>query len=209
MVIEVKDYTKTLKGVTVLENINLEFESGHIYGLVGKNGSGKTMLLRAVSGLILPTTGYVSIDGKIIGKDMEFPESLGLIIENMQLLGEYSAFDNLKILAKINKKASDDDIKDAIATVGLDPDDMAHVSKYSLGMRQKLSIAQAIMEKPNLLLLDEPTNALDEESMGKIRKVMVEFKNAGALIILASHNKDDIAMMCDEVINISGGRVEA
>lgn len=207
MVIEIKDYTKVLKGNTVLDNINYTFESGHVYGLVGKNGCGKTMMLRAISGLIQPTSGSVTIDGKVMGKDLEFPESIGIIIENMQMLGEYNAFDNLKILAKINKIATDDDIREAIRKVGLDPDDKKHVRKYSLGMKQKLNIAQAIMEKPKLLLLDEPTNALDEESVNKIRNIMVDLKAQDTLIIIASHNKEDIEIMCDSVLNISAGRI--
>ncbi len=207
MKIDIKDYTKTIKKKTILENINLSFESGKIYGLHGRNGSGKTMLLRAICGLILPTQGSVSIDGKIIGKDIEFPDSVGIIIESMSMLPEYSGYDNLKILAKIKKIATDDDIRTAMNAVGLDPDNKKRVGTYSLGMKQKLNIAQAIMEKPELYLLDEPTNALDEGTVNDIRDLLLQLKKNGALIIIASHNKEDLSVLCDEVIKINEGQI--
>ncbi len=207
MKIDIKDYTKTIKKKTILENINLSFESGKIYGLHGRNGSGKTMLLRAICGLILPTQGSVSIDGKIIGKDIEFPDSVGIIIESMSMLPEYSGYDNLKILAKIKEIATDDDIRTAMNAVGLDPDNKKRVGTYSLGMKQKLNIAQAIMEKPELYLLDEPTNALDEGTVNDIRDLLLSLKKDGALIIIASHNKEDLSVLCDEVIKINEGQI--
>lgn len=207
MKIDIKDYTKTIKKKTILENINLSFESGKIYGLHGRNGSGKTMLLRAICGLILPTQGSVSIDGKIIGKDIEFPDSVGIIIESMSMLPEYSGYDNLKILAKIKKIATDDDIRTAMNAVGLDPDNKKRAGTYSLGMKQKLNIAQAIMEKPELYLLDEPTNALDEGTVNDIRDLLLSLKKDGALIIIASHNKEDLSVLCDEVIKINEGQI--
>lgn len=207
MKIDIKDYTKTIKKKTILENTNLSFESGKIYGLHGRNGSGKTMLLRAICGLILPTQGSVSIDGKIIGKDIEFPDSVGIIIESMSMLPEYSGYDNLKILAKIKKIATDDDIRTAMNAVGLDPDNKKRVGTYSLGMKQKLNIAQAIMEKPELYLLDEPTNALDEGTVNDIRDLLLSLKKDGALIIIASHNKEDLSVLCDEVIKINEGQI--
>lgn len=207
MKIDIKDYTKTIKKKTILENINLSFESGKIYGLHGRNGSGKTMLLRAICGLILPTQGSVSIDGKIIGKDIEFPDSVGIIIESMSMLPEYSGYDNLKILAKIKKIATDDDIRTAMNAVGLDPDNKKRAGTYSLGMKQKLNIAQAIMEKPELYLLDEPTNALDEGTVNDIRDLLLQLKKNGALIIIASHNKEDLSVLCDEVIKINEGQI--
>lgn len=207
MKIDIKNYTKVIKKKTILENINISFESGKIYGLHGRNGSGKTMLLRAICGLILPTEGSVSIDGKIIGKDIEFPDSVGIIIESMSMLPEYSGFDNLKMLAKIKKIASDDDIRNAMNAVGLDPGNKKRVGTYSLGMKQKLNIAQAIMEKPDLYLLDEPTNALDEGTVSDIRKLLLSLKESGALIIIASHNKEDLQILCDEVIEITDGRI--
>ena len=207
MKIDIKDYTKTIKKKTILENINLSFESGKIYGLHGRNGSGKTMLLRAICGLILPTQGSVSIDGKIIGKDIEFPDSVGIIIESMSMLPEYSGYDNLKILAKIKKIATDDDIRTAMNAVGLDPDNKKRAGTYSLGMKQKLNIAQAIMEKPELYLLDEPTNALDEGTVNDIRDLLLSLKKDGALIIIASHNKEDLSVLCDDVIKINEGQI--
>lgn len=208
MKIDVKNYTKLIKKKTILDNVNISFESGKIYGLHGKNGSGKTMLLRAICGLILPTSGEVSIDGKVIGKDIEFPESVGIIIENMTMLTDYTAFDNLKILAKIKKIATDEDIRSALENVGLNPDDKKKVKAFSLGMKQKLNIAQAIMEKPKLLLLDEPTNALDEESVKDVRKLLLEMKEQGVLIIIASHNKEDLEVLCDDLVEIYEGRIK-
>lgn len=208
MKIDVKNYTKFIKKKTILDNVNISFESGKIYGLHGKNGSGKTMLLRAICGLILPTSGEVSIDGKVIGKDIEFPDSVGIIIENMTMLTDYTAFDNLKILAKIKKIATDEDIRSALENVGLNPDDKKKVKAFSLGMKQKLNIAQAIMEKPKLLLLDEPTNALDEESVKDVRKLLLEMKEQGVLIIIASHNKEDLEVLCDDLVEIYEGRIK-
>ena len=207
MKIDIKDYTKTIRKKTILENINLSFESGKIYGLHGRNGSGKTMLLRAICGLILPTEGSVSIEDKIIGKDIEFPNSVGIIIESMSMLPEYSGYDNLKMLAKIKKIATDNDIRTAMNAVGLDPENKKRVGTYSLGMKQKLNIAQAIMEKPELYLLDEPTNALDEGTVNDIRDLLLQLKKDGALIIIASHNKEDLSVLCDEVIKINEGQI--
>lgn len=208
MKITVENYTKVIKNNTVLSNINLEFESGRVYGLSGRNGCGKTMLLRAICGLILPTEGRVVIDGKTIGKDIEFPPRVGIIIENMTLPGEYTAFDNLKILAKINKRASDEDIRNALSEVGLDPDSKKRVRAFSLGMRQKLTIAQAIMERPDLLLLDEPTNSLDEKSVNDFKDLILRQKKFGTLVIIASHNREDLNDICDEIIEMSDGEVK-
>lgn len=208
MNIKIENYTKEIRKKTVLSNVNAEFESGKIYGLHGRNGSGKTMLLRAICGLILPTEGRVLIDGKTVGKDIEFPDSVGLIIENMTMLPDFSAYDNLNMLAKIKKIATQDDIRNAIETVGLDPDDKKKVKAFSLGMKQKLNLAQAIMEKPQLYLLDEPTNALDEETVNNIRALLLTLKNEGALIIIASHNKEDLDILCDEVYEIYEGQIK-
>ncbi len=208
MNIKIENYTKEIRKKTVLSNVNAEFESGKIYGLHGRNGSGKTMLLRAICGLILPTEGRVLIDGKTVGKDIEFPDSVGLIIENMTMLPDFSAYDNLNMLAKIKKIATQDDIRNALETVGLDPDDKKKVKAFSLGMKQKLNLAQAIMEKPQLYLLDEPTNALDEETVNNIRALLLTLKNEGALIIIASHNKEDLDILCDEVYEIYEGQIK-
>ena len=194
MEVEVKNYSKKLKGRNVLDNVSYKFEGGNIYGLYGRNGSGKTMLMRAVAGLIFPTSGEVIIDGKVLHKEISFPKDMGVIIENMELMPQYDAYDNLKILGKIRKTATDDDINSTLEKVGLHDVKGKKVRTYSLGMKQKLAIAQAIFEHPKLLLLDEPTNALDEESINDIRKLLLELKEKGVLIIVASHNKEDIEL---------------
>lgn len=203
-----KNYNKLIKKKEILTDINLTFESGKIYGLHGHNGSGKTMLLRAICGLILPTSGSVTVDGKTVGKDIEFPDSVGVIIENMSLIPEYTGFKNLQLLAGIKKKIGDSEIRDTLISVGLDPDDKRRVKEYSLGMKQKLNFAQAIMEKPELLLLDEPTNAMDVQTVEKVRSILVEMKEKGTLIIIASHNKEDLDALCDEFIDICDGKIQ-
>lgn len=203
-----KNYNKLIKKKEILTDINLTFESGKIYGLHGHNGSGKTMLLRAICGLILPTSGSVTVDGKTVGKDIEFPDSVGVIIENMSLIPEYTGFKNLQLLAGIKKKIGDSEIRDTLISVGLDPDDKRKVKEYSLGMKQKLNFAQAIMEKPELLLLDEPTNAMDVQTVEKVRSILVEMKEKGTLIIIASHNKEDLDALCNEFIDICDGKIQ-
>lgn len=202
------NYNKLIKKKEILTDINLNFESGKIYGLHGHNGSGKTMLLRAICGLILPTSGSVTVDGKTVGKDIEFPDSVGVIIENMSLIPEYTGFKNLQLLAGIKKKIGDSEIRDTLISVGLDPDDKRKVKEYSLGMKQKLNFAQAIMEKPELLLLDEPTNAMDVQTVEKVRSILAEMKEKGTLIIIASHNKEDLDALCDEFIDICDGKIQ-
>jgi ABC-2 type transport system ATP-binding protein len=163
------------------------------------------MLLRALSGLIVPDSGVVKIDDKVLHKDLSFPPSIGIVIENMELLPQFNAFDNLKILSDIKKVATDEDIKNAILKVGLDPDSKMKVRKFSLGMKQRLNIAQAVFEKPDIILLDEPTNALDEESVNKIYDLLFEEKERGAIIIIASHNKEDLSELCDTTIKVVDG----
>ncbi len=205
--IKVESLTKTIKGRTILDNINFTFENGTIYGLYGRNGSGKTMLLRAIAGLIYPTSGKIIFDDKVLHKDISFPPSVGVIIENTSLLPQYDAFTNLKILAKIKNTATDEDIKHSIELVGLDPESKAKVKTYSLGMKQKLAIAQAIFESPELLLLDEPTNALDEKSIENIRELLKDIKKTGTTIIIASHNKDDLRILSEQTLNLEEGRM--
>lgn len=166
------------------------------------------MLLRAICGLILPTSGSVTVDGKTVGKDIEFPDGVGVIIENMSLIPEYTGFKNLQLLAGIKKKIGDSEIRDTLISVGLDPDDKRKVKEYSLGMKQKLNFAQAIMEKPELLLLDEPTNAMDVQTVEKVRSILAEMKEKGTLIIIASHNKEDLDALCDEFIDICDGKIQ-
>ncbi|MGN0497467.1 MAG: ATP-binding cassette domain-containing protein [Acutalibacteraceae bacterium] len=203
--IEVKNVNKTLSSRQVLENINYNFEYGKVYGLCGTNGSGKTMLLRAIAGLIIPDSGEIVIDGKVLHKDISFPPNVGLVIENMTLLPGYNAFDNLKLLSEIKKTATDEDIKSAIKRVGLKSD--LKVKKYSLGMKQRLNIAQAIFEKQNIILLDEPTNALDGDGVKLIYNIIIEEKERGALIIIATHHEEDLKEVCDTILVMSEGRL--
>ena len=208
MKVEVKDYLKIIKGRTILDHVNYSFDSGKIYGLYGRNGSGKTMLMRAIAGLIYPTEGKVLIDGKELHKDISFPSDTGIIIENMELMPQYDAYTNLKLLSKIQKKATDEDIKEALDKVGLANTGKSKVRTFSLGMKQKLSIAQAIFEKPKLLMLDEPTNALDEKSVEDVRNLLLELKNQGTTIIIASHNKEDINNLSDVVLEVDNGKIK-
>lgn len=160
MKIKISGLSKSIKGNKVLDNISMELESGNIYGLQGKNGSGKTMLMRVICGLVYPERGEINIDGKILGKDISFPQSVGVLIENPSFLSNYTAFENLKLLAAIKGEIKDDEIKKAIMDVGLNPQDRKKYKKFSLGMKQRLGIACAIMEHPDLIILDEPFNAL-------------------------------------------------
>ncbi len=205
--IEIINMSKKIKKRNVLENITVSFEKGKIYGLYGRNGSGKTMLLRAVAGLIRPSEGEIFVDGKQLHKDISFPPSVGVIIEHTSLLPQFDAYTNLKNLSKIKKVASDEDIDMALKEVGLSGE-KKKVREYSLGMRQKLAIAQAIFEKPELLLLDEPTNGLDEESVKKLKQLLIKEKNRNAVIILASHNKEDLENLSDEMIYMDMGRIK-
>ena len=180
--VEIKNYCKSIKSRPILNNVSYNFEYGKIYGIYGHNGSGKTMLLRAIAGLLVPDSGSVVIDGKVLHKDMSFPPSIGIVIENMNLLPQYNAFDNLKILGKIKKTATDEDIKTALERVGLKSD--LKVKKFSLGMKQRLNIAQAVFEKQKIILLDEPTNALDNDGVQLIYKLLKEEKERGALVVI-------------------------
>lgn len=207
MKIIAENIVKTIKKRTILDNINLELESGNIYGFVGRNGCGKTMLFRALSGLMHIDSGRIRIDGKVLHKDINVPPSIGLIIENAGLYNEFSGFKNLKLLADINKKISDIEITKAISDVGLDPNDKRPVRKYSLGMKQRLIIAQAIMESPDIIMLDEPTNALDERGVKLIRDIILREKERGALVLIASHNKEDIEILADRVYYMDGGKI--
>ena len=202
-----ENIVKTIKKRTILDNICLNLESGNIYGLVGRNGCGKTMLFRALSGLMHIDSGRITIDGKVLHKDINVPPSIGLIIENAGLYNEFSGFKNLKLLADINKIISDTEITKAISDVGLDPNDKRPVKKYSLGMKQRLIIAQAIMESPDIIMLDEPTNALDERGVKLIRDIILREKERGALVLIASHNKEDIEILADRVYYMDGGKI--
>lgn len=207
MKIEVKDYFKVIKGATILDHVNYIFESGRCYGLKGKNGSGKTMLMRAVSGLISPTSGQVEIDGKILGKDMSFPESIGVLIENPAFIANYTGYKNLELLACIQNRIGKEEIRETIRAVGLDPDDKRKYRKYSLGMKQKLGIASAFMEQPDIIILDEPINAIDEAGVVKVKQMIEQAKKRGAVIITACHDAQELEELSDEIVQISEGRI--
>lgn len=203
--VEIKNYCKSIKSRPILNNVSYNFEYGKIYGIYGHNGSGKTMLLRAIAGLLVPDSGSVVIDGKVLHKDMSFPPSIGIVIENMNLLPQYNAFDNLKILGKIKKTATDEDIKTALERVGLKSD--LKVKKFSLGMKQRLNIAQAVFEKQKIILLDEPTNALDNDGVQLIYKLLKEEKERGALVVITTHHKEDLEEICDVVLKTTEGEL--
>lgn len=207
MYLEVKGISKYFGKTCVLNNINLKMETGHIYGFWGRNGSGKTMLMRIISGLVFPSDGAIIIGGEQLGKDISFPRSIGALIENPGFIPGYSGFKNLKILASIRNKISDADIREVMLHMGLDPDDRKKAKKYSLGMKQKLGIAAALMEKPDLILLDEPTNALDENSTKILKEILLEHKRRGALLIVACHIREELEYLSDEIICLNEGHV--
>ncbi len=198
--------SKTIKGTEILKNIDLKLRGGKIYGLYGSNGSGKTMLLRAVAGLIRIDSGSIIINGKQLHKETDFPESIGVVIETPQFWDGYTGFENLKMLASIKKQINDEAIRATLEKVGLDPGDKKTVKKYSLGMKQKLGIAQAIMESPDIILLDEPTNALDKKSTENIRGIIAEEAARGAIVVIASHVEADLDI-CDIRYEMSDGEI--
>lgn len=205
--IQIENVTKKFGEAVVLDEINMELQPGNIYGLVGRNGSGKTMLMKCICGFVLPTSGTIHVNGKIVGKEIDIPDDIGIIIENPGFLPNYSGFKNLQLLAMIRNKIGKAEIKEAIRRVGLDPESKKHVGKYSLGMRQRLGLAQALMEDPSILLLDEPMNGLDNEGVEEIRKLILDLKQNGKLIIIASHTREDINLLCDEVFYMDHGKI--
>lgn len=207
MKIEVNEFSKMIKGVKVLDNISISFESGNIYGLIGKNGSGKTMFLRMISGLILPNTGQVKINGEILGKKKSFPENLGILLEKPNFLPYLTGYQNLKILARIKDVIEDKDIQAFMTLFDLDWKSKKKFKTYSLGMKQKLGIIQAIMEDQQFVILDEPFNALDEQSIKTLRNTLKKMKEKKKLIIMTSHNKEDINLLCDHTFEISEGKI--
>lgn len=205
IIIEVNEVFKKYDDATVLDNVSLEIEKGKIYGLVGRNGSGKTVLMKCICGLIKPTSGEVKVAGKTVGKDVDIPEDIGVIIETPGFIPNYSGFKNLKLLASVRNKISNEEIRKSMEIVGLEPKSRKHVGKYSLGMRQKLGIAQAIMEKPKILILDEPMNGLDNQGVADMRKLFLKLKEQGRTMLVASHNREDIDVLCDEVYEMDHG----
>lgn len=207
MEITIKKATKIIKGNVILDDVNLTLHSGMVYGLQGPNGSGKTMLMRLISGLIRATSGEVRIDGQLLGKEMDFPHSIGLLIETPAFLPNHTGLKNLELLAQIKNEIGENDVRTSIKRVGLNPDDKRSFRKYSLGMKQRLGIACAIMEKPDIIILDEPINALDEKGVAQICEIIKEERDRGALIIMACHDAQILESMADEIYSIYEGKV--
>lgn len=205
--IKIEALNKFIKKNQVLKNINLSLQKGNIYGFRGPNGSGKTMLLRVLSGLVKPSDGKVTVGGKQLHRDISFPENVGILIEYPGFIPEYTGFANLKLLSMIQNKINDNEISAVISRVGLDPNDKRKFKKYSLGMKQRLGIAQAIMEKPDLLILDEPTNALDEKAVEIVHQLLVTLKNEGKTILIASHDKETLQKVSDTIYDIESGEI--
>ena len=203
--IHVQDLSLTIRKTEILRNVSISFEKGKIHGLIGRNGSGKTMLMKCICGFVKPTVGTVTVAGKQIGKDCDFPESVGIIIETPGFIPYYSGYRNLKMLADLHKKTGEQEIRNTMQRVGLDPDLKRQVKKYSLGMRQRLGLAQAIMENPDLLILDEPMNGLDKEGVADMREYLLALKAQGKTILIASHSAEDIAVLCDTVSEMDKG----
>ena len=200
-----ENVTKVFGEQDALKNVSAKFGMGKIYGIVGRNGSGKTVLLKCICGLLHPTAGAVTVNGKVVGKDVDYPENIGFIIETPGFLPRYSGLKNLKYLASIRGRVKEGEIRKYMGLAGLNPDDKKRVGNYSLGMKQRLGIAQALMENPDILILDEPMNALDSTGVEDIRMVLLKMKENGKLIIIASHVRDDIDILCDEVHGMEGG----
>lgn len=204
-IIRVEGISKNFKGVCVLNNVSVTFEQGKIHGIIGRNGSGKTILIKTICGFIHPDQGRVIVADKVIGKDTDFPHNIGAIIEAPGFLATVSAYKNLEYLASLRGIIGKDEIRKAILLVGLNPDDKKHVGKYSLGMKQRLGLAQAIMENPDILILDEPMNGLDNAGVSEMRELLLRFREDGKTIIIVSHNSEDISMLCDTVYEMDQG----
>ena len=205
--IKIENYTQKIKKDIILNDINLHLKENKIYGFVGRNGSGTSILFKGICGLLNISNGKIIIKGKEIGKDIDFYDNLGAVLDGAGFLPNLSSFDNLKLLASIRNKISDSDIKSALNKVGLDPNDKKKYKKYSLGMKQKLALAQAIMENPELLILDEPFNGLDSYSVKDIREMLIDYKKEGKTILISSHIKEDIDILCDEVYELDRGNI--
>ena len=205
--IQIKDLNLNIKGHLILSDVNMTMQKGKIYGLVGNNGSGKTMLMKCICGFITPTSGEVIVNDEVIGRDADYIKDAGIIIENPGFIPYYSGMKNLRMLSEINGKADKAKIRETMEICGLNPERKLPVKKYSLGMRQRLGIAQAIMEDQSVLILDEPMNGLDKEGVAAIRELLLKMKEQGKLIILASHNREDIDVLCDEVFEVEKGKV--
>lgn len=204
-IIDMKNINLKIGKNDILKNINVEYEKGKIHGLIGRNGSGKTMLMKCICGFVKPTEGTIFVADKQIGRDCDFPDSVGIIIDTPGFIPYYSGYRNLKLLADLNKKIDKEKIRNTMQMVGLVPDLKRHVKKYSLGMRQRLGLAQAIMENPDLLILDEPMNGLDKDGVSDMRKYLLNLKEQGKTILIASHSAEDIEILCDTVCEMDKG----
>ncbi|WP_406589412.1 ATP-binding cassette domain-containing protein [Bacillus atrophaeus] len=205
--IKLENVTKTLNSNMVVNNVSMQLESGNIYGFRGANGSGKSMLFRVISGLLVPEKGVITVNQSILHKDISFPESMGIVIENPEFIPHLTGKQNLKVLSSIKKQATDMDINHALNVVGLDKNDSRKYKKFSLGMKQRLAIGQAIMENPDLLILDEPTNALDEATIERIKIFLNEYKKRNKLILISSHDKYFLELISDQIYEVKEGRV--
>lgn len=205
--IQLTNISKTFEKQTVLQPLTMGFEEGMIHGIIGRNGSGKTVLMKMILGILQPTTGTVIVGDKRIGKDVDFPESAGAIIETIEFIPYMSAYQNLADIAAMRGNLSKTQIKEVLEMVGLGNVGRKHVSKFSMGMRQRLAIAQAVMESPKILILDEPMNGMDEKGVEEMRRLILARKAAGTTIILSSHNIEDIRILCDQVYRIDAGVV--
>lgn len=206
-IITVRNATKSFGEETVLQDVTVDFEQSKIHGIIGRNGSGKTMLFKCICGLIALSSGEIIVNGKKIGKDTDVPDQVGMIIESPGFLPNYSGYGNLRLLASINHRIKKEAICDAMEKVGLEPESKKHVRKYSLGMRQRLGIAQAIMENPEILIFDEPFNGLDNQGVEDMRKLFLALKKEGKTILIASHNAEDIKILCDYVYSMEAGKL--
>lgn len=204
-VIEVKGVTKKFKEATVLKDVTVSFEQGKIYGIIGRNGSGKTVLFKCICGLLSVTEGEITVLAQLIGDGLKVPKGVGAIIETPGFLPNVSGYRNLYYLASLSGKPDSQRIREVIKMVGLDPDSRKHVGNYSMGMRQRLGLAQALMDDPKLLILDEPMNGLDNQGVEDIRSILLSLNEKGVTIILASHSKEDIAYLCDKVYQMDAG----
>ncbi len=206
-VIKIENAVKKYHETRAVDNVSLSFEKGKIYGIIGRNGSGKTVLFKCICGLSQLTSGSITINGRKAGKGGTFPKNIGMIIEHPGFLSNFSGYENLKMLACYQNKIGKKEIRKVMEQVGLSSDSKKRVGKYSLGMKQRLGIAQAIMEKPEILVLDEPMNGLDNRGVEEIRAILLRLKENGTTILLASHNREDIEILCDEVYEMDRGKV--
>ena len=206
-IIEVNGISLRIRKDLILDNIDMSVKQGSIHGLIGRNGCGKTMLMKCICGFVRPTTGEITVRGKRVGSDCDFPDDIGIIIETPGFIPYYGGYRNLRLLAGLRRKIKPERIRQAMREVGLDPILGRHVRKYSMGMRQRLGLAQAVMENPDILILDEPMNGLDRDGVDDVRAYLKKFRDDGKTILVASHSEQDVALLCDTVTEMERGRI--